>query len=73
MPFDAKRYILALLARGWHWSEFEDDVLLHPRDERFALRYDRANDTLQISPDLNQELTLVILTPSSKSPSHWRS
>jgi len=28
---DVKRQIQAMLARGWKWSEFETDVLVHPR------------------------------------------
>jgi hypothetical protein len=72
-PLDAKKHVQAMLAKGWLWSEFENDVLVHPQDHRLAVRFNRAANTLSMSPALAKAIELVIPTPRGKSSSFWRS
>jgi hypothetical protein len=66
-PFDAKGFVQVLLARGWHWSEADPCLLVHPSDYDLGLRYDPEGDRLTVSPQLDEHLRLVISTPASKS------
>ena len=64
---DAKELIQAMLARGWLWGGVDHDLLTHPTNHGFYLRYDEPTDKLTISPELDAHLRLVIPTPRSKS------
>jgi len=64
--FDAKGFIRAMLDRGWHWSESDAGLLIHPGDHDLCLRYDALTDHLTVSPKLDEYLKLVIPTPPSK-------
>lgn len=65
-PFDAKGFVRVLLTQGWHWSDADPTHLVHPTDEALGLRYDPAADRLTVSPELEEHLKLVIMTPASK-------
>ena len=65
--FDAKGLIRSLQALGWNWSGTDENLLLHPADHDFYLRYDVATNRLMLSPRLNEHLELVIPTPPGKS------
>ena len=69
---DVARQVQAMLGRGWRWSEADPDVLLHPQDHNFFVRYDRAAGKLGVSAALDAALRLVIPTAASKSKSFWR-
>ncbi len=64
---DVKGLLQTLEARGWRWGGVEQDLLIHPVDYDFYLRYDRATNRLTLSPHLNAHLDLIIPTPPSKS------
>ena len=65
--FDAKQHIQDLLARGWQQSTSQPNVIHHPEDYSLRVRYNPITDTLSISPELEERMTLIIPTPSSKS------
>jgi hypothetical protein len=64
---DVEGLLRTLQDRGWRWSGVDSDLLLHPDDHDFYLRYDRAANRLTLSPRLNAHLELIIPTPPSKS------
>lgn len=64
---DVEGFVQKLLGRGWHWSEQDDQVLLHPIDQDLAIRFEREFDRLLASPELEERLKLIIPTPASKS------
>lgn len=66
-PFDVQGFLRTLLARGWHWSEADPCLLVHPTDYDLGLRYDPASEHLTVSPQLDEHLRLVIASPPSKS------
>jgi hypothetical protein len=70
-PFDAMGFVRVLLTRGWHWSEADPCLLVHPADHDLGLRYDPETDRLTVSPELDERLKLVIATPPSKGR-FWR-
>ena len=65
--FDAKQHIQDLLYRGWMQSTSQPDVIHHPEDYSLRILYNRINNTLSISPELEQRLDLIILTKAGKS------
>jgi hypothetical protein len=71
VPFDAQGFVRSLLTRGWHWSDADPYLMLHPTDHDLRLRYDPATDRLTVSPELDEHLKLVIATPPSKGR-FWR-
>jgi len=71
-PLSAKQQVLALLARGWRWRDPFTDVLVHPQDHGLSVTYNRADDTLSMSPALALALERVIPTPAGKSRRFWR-
>jgi hypothetical protein len=70
-PFDTKGFIRTMLGLGWHWSESDATLLIHPGDHDLCLRYDSQSDQLTVSPKLDEYLRLIIPTPRSKSR-FWR-
>ena len=70
-PFDPTRFIRSLMGQGWHWSEADAHLLVHPADYDLSVRYDPATGRLTVSPRLEEQLKLVIPTPASKSRT-WR-
>lgn len=67
--FDVKEFVRALLVRGWHWSEADPSLLVHPSDYDLGLRYDAETDRLTVSPQLDEHLRLIISTPTHKGRS----
>lgn len=65
--FSATQHIQDLLARGWQRSTSMPDEIYHPDDYGLRVRYNRLNDTLSISPELESRLDLIILTKRSQS------
>lgn len=61
---DADGFIHSMVERGWRWAE--DDLLVHPADHDFAIRYSSDTHTLTLSPKLEAHLSLIIPTPASK-------
>ena len=68
----AKQQVQAMLDRGWRWRDEYSDVLVHPDDYNMFATYNRADDTLTLSPALVTALALVIPTPAGKNPRYWR-
>lgn len=68
----AKQQVQSMLDRGWQWRDEYSDVLVHPDDYNLYATYNRADDTLTLSPALVAALTLVIPTPAGKNPRYWR-
>jgi hypothetical protein len=66
MPFHAKRFVQAMLERGWHWSGPAQDLLVHPDDHSLCLRYDAAADRLTLSPQLSEYLKHVIVSREAR-------
>lgn len=64
---DAERQVKDMLAKGWTWSASDPDVLLHPANHTFRVRFDRTAGTLAASPELVRHLDLIIPTPASQS------
>jgi hypothetical protein len=69
-PFDSKGFLRTLLTRGWHWSEADPCLLVHPADYDLGLRYDPEADRLTVSPQLDEHLRLVASDPAGKGRSH---
>lgn len=69
--FDPAGFIRTMLARGWRWSETDDNLLVHPSDHDLCVRRDPDTGTMTVSPRLDECLQLVIPTPSSKGR-FWR-
>jgi hypothetical protein len=65
-PFDPKGFIRTILARGWHWGGCDAELLIHPTNHDFYLRYDALTGRLTVSPALDAHLSLIIPTPASK-------
>jgi len=65
--FDAKGLIQSLQARGWRWVGMDGDLLMHPTNREFFLRYDAPTGRLTVSPQLDAHLDLIIPTPAGKS------
>ena len=68
----ARQQVQEMLNRGWQWRDEHSDVLVHPQDHAMYVTYDRATDTLALSPALVQALELVIPTPTGQNPRYWR-
>ena len=66
MPFNAKRFVQAMVERGWYWSESSPDLLVHPDDHSLCLRFNAAADRLTLSPQLGEYLKRVIMSPGAK-------
>jgi hypothetical protein len=54
-------------ARSLTAADVDHDLLTHPTNHGFFLRYDESADKVTISPELDEYLRLVIPTPRSKN------
>jgi hypothetical protein len=70
-PLDVPGFIRTMLDRGWHWGGADADLLIHPTNYDFYLRYDALTGHLTVSPALDAHLSLIIPTPASKGR-FWR-
>ena len=69
--FDPDVFIRTMLSRGWHWSETDLNLLVHPSDHDLCIHQDPDTGRVTVSPRLDECLQLVIPTPSSKGR-FWR-
>lgn len=66
-PFDTRQFVRDILGLGWRWGGVDNQLLMHPTNHDFYLRYDQSAERLTLSPELDAHLELVIPTPAGKS------